>query len=105
MSNKKDIKKYEKKLSDLLDNLVFFTSGVTNNEYMKREDFENDFKQLIETPFMYFLNISRDTDNSVADAMLKEFLEYDYSAKAAFKMIESQVNEYHLGRTLDYKEV
>jgi len=102
MSNQTEIKKYEKKLSDLLDEVVFFTSGVTNNEYMKREDFEDDFKQLVEAPFMYFLHISKDTDNSIADELLKEFMSFGGGAKGAYKIIKQDIHQVHLGRTLDF---
>lgn len=101
MSNQTEIEKYEKKLSDLLDTCVFFTDI---KEPITREKFEKDFTQLVEVPFMYFLNIATQEDNSIADGYLKRFNEYGAGAKGAFELIEMDILEYHLGMTLDFEE-
>ncbi|MCD6432763.1 MAG: hypothetical protein J7L21_01855, partial [Sulfurimonas sp.] len=89
------------KLSDLLDTCIFFTDI---KEPITREKFEKDFTQLVEVPFMYFLNIATREDNSIADDYLKRFQEYGAGAKGAFELIEMDILEYHLGMTLDFEE-
>jgi len=103
MSNKTEIKKYEIKLSNLLDGLVFFTDKTDNKEHTPRSYFEDNFKKLVETPFMYFKNISIENDNSVADFELKEFIVYGGAAKGAYKHVEREIYEL-IGWTLDFIE-
>lgn len=93
--------KYEQKLSDLLDRCIFFED---TKEPVTRDKFENDFKQLVESPFMYFLDLNNREDGYAANSELVDFIEFGCGARGAFKLVELDLCKYHLGINLDFKE-
>ena len=97
MSNKKQVKKYEKKLSDLLDKCEFYIDSNTNKEFTPRKDFEDDFKLLITTPEKYFNRVVDEIDTHTSTIEREIFSKHGSGAKGAYKLLEDIINTLNAG--------
>lgn len=87
---------YEQKLKKLLDRCEFYT-GEDGRVMTPRAMFEDQLKELTETPLLYFGKLRAEIDGYAEDTEMEIYLKHGGGASGAYALIEDTIQCLHQG--------